>query len=1314
MLRSLILFTLILYSNICTNAQSDLSFSIINSKDGLSDNRVRDIIQLQDGRMIVCTVGITNIFDGTAFKQLHEQSVHVGSLVGNNLFNQAYTDKQYLWIKTKNQIRLINLNIESFVSNPDSVLRKIGNGEKIIDFYIDINHNYWMVTSSDKLLLRPSNSSKVIVFKENISYINSQKDKLTNIAVIKNEVFIFYKSGLNTCYDIKTQNLNYQTNSLSDDEINLYGGTLKVAQKGDTIYTLHSGRAGILKRYISKKREWSTILKTDNGLRTISIDNEKNIWLTSKAGLWKLNEKNSEIKLYKDYRLVDGSKIATEAFALYNDKQGGLWIGTLNHGLLYYHPDRFKFRLFGKTYFIDQEADIDVNCFLDLSDNKILVGTSNGLYILDKLSGRLTIYEGLPIGINCLGLIPDKKNNIWITSSNRGLYKISGNKVEFATPHNKPIRRINTLGNKIFMSASNLDAWMLDQENNTFKPVKFISTRNLPESITQIIPFDNSSLLGISTEKVFLLNVIENKISYPLDSLLKKNIKPYTCCAKDSRGLVWLGTMDGLYIWNVKSNKSYVLFTDNGIVNNNIKGLLEDLNGKIWVTTAGGISQIDVTISDSEIIFGISNFNHFDGVINNEFIAQSAYRATGNLLFFGGINGFNVFDLNKSWGVRELSKPLFTNLALFGIPIKTGEKYDNRIILTKSITSTDTLKLKHNQNSISLWVSALNYINPSQTYYRYRLVDNNNQWNEISTSNGTGLINFTNLQPGTYKLQVKAANNSKEWSDNYALLTIIIQPPYWKTAFAYVIYLLLFILLTSVLLSGYKRRTQIKLARKNEEKLNKMKFDFFTNISHEFRTPLTLIITPLESILKDTKGTVLENKIQYVWKHAKDLLNLVNQLLDYRRLEVVGEKLNLTFGNIAVFIDQFKDLFEKIAEDKKMRFVVSVPDQEIWMYFDQAKLYRIINNLLSNAFKFTPEGGEITVKLLKEVDTIKLEVVDNGIGIPENEISNVFNSFYQVNLQQTQQGSGIGLHLVNEYVKLHMGEITVESEPNVKTVFRITLPAKLSPTINKAPETLIISEEIKEMHKILVVEDNFEMRGFITSELKHVYLVYEANNGIEGVNKAKSIMPDIIISDVMMPEMDGHEMCKAIKSNIDTSHIPIILLTAKASDDNKYEGYKSGADEYISKPFNLEFLKLRINQLIDLQNKRKKQFKSKIEVNPSEINLNSLDELFLKKALENMELNMSNSDYSVSELSNDMNMDRTVLYRKLQSITGLTPIEFIRMIRLKRAAQILNQGQYPISEVASMVGFNTQKYFTKYFKDAFGVTPSQFKNSEKS
>jgi len=1315
-----------IYFTICfcalIHAQQHLVFTPIDCKSGLSENRVRNIEQLNDGRMVITTEGVTNIYDGTSFKHLHLKESNICPLTGYRGFHHGYVDKDYLWMKNDRRLMIIDIQHECFVPKPDSVLTSMDIREPVADFFLDAEKNYWILTSSDKLLYRNVQKRKTSVFLQHASAPLGTKDELQDVAVVQGSLFLFYRSSLVICYDLKTGKKQYQTSYFSKQELALHNSsTLMVVQSKNSLYLLRNGLFGFMLGYDIQKREWTTILKTNYWLNTVSIDNQENLWVTCRDGLWYVDKTLQKKQLISSFVMVDGAEINTEASTLYNDTQGGLWIGTFNRGLLYYHADRFKFKNIGKAFFGNQVKDIDVTCFAETGQGAIMVGTSKGLYSYVSETTKLSLWKGLPSDIGCISLTKDSKNRIWLSSWNYGLYCIENTIARKYDLKNLNIVRITEAKDGTFFYATNWNGFgIFNPETAQCQRIQSPQNENQLNSVFQLIHFDSHTLLGIGNTGLFTYNYKQNILSKSQIEFLRNGNQQFNSIYKDRRGIVWVGTQDGLSAWLPKRNEIHTLYTDDGLVNNSIKGILEDKRGIIWITTAGGVSRIDVVDNGKKLQFSITNFNHFDGVIGNEFNANATFATNRGLLLMGGINGFNVIDLYKPWVFKRLQKPMFTNFMLAGVSVKPKTSYDGNMILKQSINTTTQIELKHNQNFISIEFSALNYVNPTQTYYRYRLEGIDNEWREIFAPNGTGSASYTNLSPGTYVFEVKAANNSKEWTDNHATITIVVKAPFWKTPLAYIIYLSIVLLLLYLSLNYYKRLTHNRLVRRNEEKLNQMKFSFFTNVSHEFRTPLTLILTPLESVLKEIKETALEPRIRLIYRHARDLQHLVNQLLDFRRLEISGEKLNLTFGDMVEFVHQFEDLFGKLAEEKKIGFSFIADPSEIYMYFDNDKLYKIINNLLSNSFKFTPQGGKITVQLShltadQDPGFIEIQVVDSGSGISENDLPNVFNRFYQS--PGTQGGSGIGLHLVKEYVKLHSGEITVESKPNLRTVFTVSIPDNLAPEKSEPEARITLPEavsgektvtEASVKQQLLVVEDNEDLRGFLVAELSRKYEVFEAADGLAGLEMAQSMTPDLIVSDVMMPKMDGLELCKRIKSDLHTSHIPVILLTARSSEEHKLSGYQSGADEYLSKPFNLDILLLRIEKLIEQQNRRKEKFSQKIEVNPKEITITSLDEQLIQKALDCIEKNMDNPEYSVQQFSLDMGMDRTVLYKKLQSITGLAPSDFMRSIRLKRAAQFLVQGQYPVAEVAEKVGFNTPKYFTKYFKEAFGVTPSQY------
>jgi len=1321
-----ILLRLFLFFCMSVNAQESFVFTSIDSKNGLSENRVRNILQLHDGRMIITTEGVTNIYDGTTFKYLHLKRDNISRLTDYSGFHHGYVDEKYVWIKDQGKLMLIDIKQEGFVIKPDRVLSLMGIHEPIADFFLDAHQNYWVLTSSGKLLFKSAQKEKFSVFIKNLAANNRIKNQLYDIAVIKNQLLLLYKDGLIICYDLNTAKELYKSNSFLDQNQAKYQRTLMVAQSDNTLFQIRNGGGGIMLAYDIQKRVYTTLLQTEYWLNTVSVDAKGNIWVSCATGLWFINKDLKQKQFIPSFSLVDGTEINTEASTLYNDTQGGLWIGTFNHGLLYYHPDRFKFKNIGKAFFGTQAKDIDVTCFEETKQQIILAGTKNGLYSYSPKTSKLSLFTGIPSDADCLSMKKDSQNRIWINTRNKGVFCLLNNRIKkiFSPDENCLYFAEKPDGQFVVGTAPGLTIFNPANGGSQLLPIAL--KKNPLRSVSQLIPFDDQSCLGIDGSGLFIYDFRKNTISFPLKKRLANENHQYTCLFKDKRGMVWIGTQDGLVIWKPSSNELHTIFTDNGLINNSIKGIIEDKQGKIWITTSGGVSQIAVNVIEKQLIFSIANFNHYDGLIGNEFTPSAIFVSNNGQLYMGGVNGFNSIDLQKPWSLKQLQKPLFTGLKLFGTTIKMGESYDGNTILINAVAVTHLVKLNYNQNFIGIDFSAVNYVNPAQTHYRYRLEGVDDNWREVSFQNGAGSATYTNLAPGTYVLKVKASNNSGEWPDEYAEISIIVSPPFWKTPLAYIIYLSILVLVIYFSLIYYERWTNQQLMRKNEEKLNQMKFNFFTNVSHEFRTPLTLIITPLESMLKEIKETAIEPKIQLVYRHALNLQHLVNQLLDFRRLESSGEKLHLTFGDLVNFCKQFEDLFERMAQEKKIDFSIKSTTAELFMYFDKDKLYKVINNLLSNSFKFTPEGGAITLKLSQPKENqyanfIRLQVIDTGSGISEKDLSNVFNRFYQAS--GSQGGSGIGLHLVKEYTELHSGEINVESEPMVKTIFTLKIPIDLAPekADSEIPSPILIdeidkSETIEPSKKgtLLVVEDNDDLRHFLVTALSHQYEVIEAFDGKMGENFALSKSPDLIISDVMMPKMDGFELCNSIKSNLETSHIPIILLTARTSDELKITGYQSGADEYMLKPFNMEMLLLRVNKLIAQKNQRQSAFSQKLEINPKEITITSIDEQLIQKGLACVEENIDNPDYSVQQFSQDLGMDRTVLYKKLQSITGLAPSEFIRSIRLKRAAQLLTQGQYPVAEVAEKVGFNTPKYFTSYFKEAFGITPSKYAQNSRN
>ena len=654
--------------------------------------------------------------------------------------------------------------------------------------------------------------------------------------------------------------------------------------------------------------------------------------------------------------------------------------------------------------------------------------------------------------------------------------------------------------------------------------------------------------------------------------------------------------------------------------------------------------------------------------------------------------------------------------------------------MEKELNDVENVEFDYKQNIFSVSFASDNYNLPEKTQYMYKLEGFNNDW--LTLPVGVHNVTFTNLAPGKYVLRVKAINSDGYVGIKEATLGIVVNPPFWMSWWAYLLYAagLVVVLFLARYRMLKREREKFHLQQienevaKNEE-INNMKFRFFTNVSHELRTPLTLIISPLEGMLKETTDELQSTRLQLMYRNAQRLLHLVNQLLDFRKGEMSTHQLSLSEGDIISYVHSVCNSFLLMADKKHIQFSFFSGIDTFSMAFDADKVGKIVMNLLSNAFKFTPEGGRVTV-MIEHVtgtpDTLEIKIADTGIGISDVDKEHIFDRFYHKGVEETT-GNGIGLSLVRDFVTLHEGEVKVFDNIGTGSVFVIQFPVKHVETQVQLPEETGMSvgdEEDREMKEevreetgrkdfplLLVVDDNEDFRIFMRYSLELQYRVKLAVNGNEAWEMMQEELPDLVISDVMMPQMDGNELCRLIKQDKRTAHIPVILLTARQNTEAKLEGLQTGADDYVTKPFNMTILVLRIRKLIELS-RYHRVTQGMIDPAPSEIVITSLDEKLIEKAIKYVEDNMSRTELSVEELSRELGMSRVHLYKKLLQITGKTPIEFIRVIRLKRAAQLLRESQLHVSEVAFEVGFNNPKYFSRYFKDEFGVLPSVYQEKE--
>lgn len=810
-----------------------------------------------------------------------------------------------------------------------------------------------------------------------------------------------------------------------------------------------------------------------------------------------------------------------------------------------------------------------------------------------------------------------------------------------------------------------------------------------------------------------------------------------------SDGSIWIGTRGaGLCKYNPNADNFTWYNKLNGLEAINITGIIEDKKGDIWLSTHSGITKFNITTNS------FTRFTKDDGLLSNDFNTNATYRDNQGNLCFGnylGVDYFNPSNINVNTTLPSL---YLTDFKLFNQSIYPNQKDS---LLTSVIGETKKITLDHTQSVFTIEYIGVNYTRPELNKYAYYLEGLEESWNYVGSLKSA---TYTNLEHGNYTFKLKVANSDGIWTKVPLSLKITVLPPWWKTnkaLFFYIVLLLLaFYLLNKMAQIRLNKKQAIALERNmslQEKALNEQKIQFFTNISHEFRTPLTLIMNPINDIIRDESLDLpvrIKEKHNIIFKNTDRLYRLINELLDFRKLELNKTRVSAKQIDLVDFTKNILSYFkeEALANNIDLNLDADLMDISVWG--DEKMIEKIIFNVLSNAIKTTSKGGTININLQstdklyivplvdkkKPIKVVEISISDTGIGIEQKEVERIFERFYQAeNLNKGYYGgTGIGLEVVRKFVNLHKGKIEVKSEVGKGSTFKIILPSGKS----HFNENEIATEKIEQQFKnegftpintqieknsslnennykytLLIVEDNAELRDYLKNEIGNEYKVLTAENGKKGLEIAKESLPDIIITDVVMPEMDGFEFCKKIKTDISTSHIPLLMLTAKSKIDDRMEGIELGADAYMVKPFDMRLLRLRLSQLITSRQLIFNKYFSLITDIPENVNTTSLDKEFIEKVLNYINNNISNPDLNVESLASQLNLSRSQFYRKVKALTNQTASEFLRNIRLQKAKQVIEKGNTNISEVCYQVGFSSPSYFTKCFKSYFGVLPSE-------
>lgn len=1045
---------------------------------------------------------------------------------------------------------------------------------------------------------------------------------------------------------------------------------------------------------------------SSSSINTLFADRDNNIWIgMAWAGVNMLQGTPPKFKLFKHEAEDPGSYPNAPITSLQCDRNGVLWIATDGMGLYNMNiknDELRKFVLPGKTTgFIYQVI------YIDSHGNKWIGTYNSGLIVQNSNGGKVThfVYNG-------------KNQNSIPNNDVRCIFESTDGSVWIGTEDG--LARFN-------------------KEKTGFTRIKLFRNKTAVRSIRE----DKNGWLWIGTygAGVICYNPQNNKSN---NRPVKARIRVISdiLISGDS---VWIASQgDGVLLHLIHNKKEIVYQEENGLASNYVRSLLRDRLGRLWMGTSKGISRLTPQTSE------IKNYNTQDGVQNRELGERCATILKDGQMAFGGLGGLNIFNPLSVSKNDRCPRVVFTRLSVFNEVVRPSDGKSQKSPLDKNITLADKIVLNYNQSVFTLEFMGINYNAAQKIQYAYLLEGADRKWNKIGNQNS---VTYRNLPPGEYLFCVKASSPDAVWSDkNITSIQIVIKPPYWRTWWAYLLYVLTFGILGyfiwQFLTLRIRSRNSLKIERAKREKemeLNQEKLQFFTNISHEFRTPLTLLIGPLEKLLMEETDSGKKMHLRLMLRNSKRLLRMVNQLLDFRKTERGQMQLKVQLTDIIAFIREEMLSFEELRLQKNIRFELIHDEETLTTWFDPEFIDKSLFNLLSNAFKFTPVNGEILVSVMKKADAsgtafVEISVSDSGIGISPNDINNIFERFYQGKEKSgLQRGSGIGLHLTQNLIELHHGTITVESTPNVKTIFTILIPADrhFYPAKERSDEMSVqyaniihdslsdlnlddsISgsmernedEQDKNKKRILIVEDNPEIRSYITGILGREYNLEEAENGLIGLEKVRRNEYDLIISDVMMPEMDGIEMCRQIKSSIETNHIPIIMLTAKSEIENKIEGLSIGADSYITKPFHPQHLSIRVNKLIELREILRERYKNIISSESAQVEITqpqTVDDPYLQKMITIVLDKMQDTDFNGDSLAAEMSISRMGLHRKIKALTGQSTGEFIRNIRLKRASELLLEKGRNVSEVCYEVGFNSPSYFTTCFAELFKMPPSEY------
>lgn len=1367
--KGFLFFRLICMVMVCLptlQAQEALSFRFkkLDTGQSLSSGDIQAIFQDVDGYMWLGTSNGLNRFDGSRLRRYFADE-HDSSTISSNSISKIYPGPAgNLWFKDAERIVNVYLkdkeifarDMEEFAARyqlRSAVLTKV---------FEDSKKRYWFLHPFEGITLLDSSLQEARYFFSKTSedgtigsnlVTDIQEDSEGNFWLVHANGWIDILSGANL-------RVKKRLALLDESEIlQNYIFELVLDQSGDAWVFCPDFPLGLF--HISGKtwqvqaiREDSEGIRLNNPLvKSVLEYAPGEIWVGTDHGGINIIDTQSNNVHYVLNRPESSLALSHNAvYALFKDASGVVWVGTHKRGVDLYHPNLDRFGLLRRD--IDPENPLpinDVNAIEEDPSGSLIVGSNGGgLWRYDSKSGTYLDVSQWP---NDTGPVPDsdvvvvdlysdRSGTLWIGTYQRGLYAYNGkNFTHYEAQIGKPDALQDNNIWKIFEDSAGRfwigtlrkGLFLFDKASGTF-------TQCSPEEMG--IALNNQYITAITednTGNIWVGGSLGIDIFHP-----EKGYQRYfpgnsadpsgfshsnvSDMFRDRYGIIWISTGQGLFYVDETMDSFHVFDQSNGLKNDFLVSLVPDKQGNLWLSSNDGLIQAEVDRSATALSLSFRFFTSGDGLQGDRFNKNAAYVSSDGRVYFGGVDGITYLHPETFPFFDAEPQVVFSDFRLFNQTVAVNERVNGRVLLDKPLNVSRSVQLTHHENIFSVSFSSLNYLNPEKSSFLYRLEGFSKEWIAVETSPFE--VTFTNLDPGNYTLQVKASSIDGAWGARVANLDIEILAPFWQTPLAFGMYGLVLVICIASSWQWFVYRERQRLSRLEEIKENKrlaeldqMKSRFFTNVSHEFRTPLTLILAPVEKLVADTPDGPVRFQLQTVQKNARKLLTLVNQLLEIRKVENEQLELQTAEADLVTFLEEQVHAFRSLAIQRQIGLTFSSNVRNIPTVFDGEKMERILYNLLSNAFKFTPAEGEINVSLDFKQHSLSggwaaICVRDSGPGIARDQLDRIFERYVTLSSSENQ-GTGIGLSLVQEYAKLHGGSARAESIPGQGAAIIVSLPLILREGylvweeffMDTGKEELISSgsgQAEQDRPSLLLVEDNPDLREYLAEVLRDSYIIDQAANGKEALAIALRKIPDIILSDVLMPEMDGVALCQAIKTTIKTSHVPVVLLTAKTAEEDHLLGLQSGCNLYLEKPFNLEIVRSSLANLLRERERLQQHYRKLITVKTSEAELESLDDRLIRNAVLQVEKEIDNPDFSVETLSKLLGMSRVHLYKKINSLTGQTPLEFIRSIRLQRAAQLLVTNRFTVSEVAYKVGYNNAKYFSKHFKANYGKIPSHY------